>query len=488
MYPLPGLILACLLLSAPCAMAMTLPEAVQLALENNLQIQASDQGVQAEGALRDGARGVYDPEFNGTLSLNDSQSSDSSNIFFSDDRTVDASLALTQRFSPGTSVTVSLGQDRLGSSGGSSTFQSDLGLVVQQPLLRNYGRLATERALERAGLSTALAVQDRETLAAQVIQAVHNSWYEVLRLQQDLELREASIALARQLEEENRARVEAGNLAEVELLSAQVGLQLRLQQEREVQRQLDDERDRLSLLLQQAVPSPLQARLPESAQFPLDRKTGLELAKQTRPELRRTQVVIDQAQLETDLALNQQRPELNLVGAYNRNVFDDGFDNSLDAFSDEDTRSWTIGLNLNYPFGNRQRTGETVAAKYRLQQARTLHQQTIEEIRREIEQAARLLQTRRTQLKQLTLESRLAQQRVDILLQRQQVGLATVTDVLDGEEDLTDARTREFQALADVQTAWTAYRFATGALLVEARKLLSVDRSSQPRTAQMAGE
>ena len=52
---------------------------------------------------------------------------------------------------------------------------------------------------------------------------VRDAWYEVLRLRSDMSYREASVALAQKVLEENRRRVEVGVLPPVDILEAEVG-------------------------------------------------------------------------------------------------------------------------------------------------------------------------------------------------------------------------------------------------------------------------
>ncbi len=473
---------------ASAATTLTLQQAEQFALKNNLELRATVLQLEARSARLSGSRGIYDPTLTSTLNTGRSrQAIDDGNLSTQDDRSIDGSVGLAQRFSTGAVLSATLGDDRTRTNSVRSinpAYRGDLTLTLSQPLLRDFGSLATEQNILRAEKEQDLALQDRELTAAVLIREVRTSWYEVLRLQQNLELRQASIDLARQLERENAARVEAGVLPEVELLSARVGLQLRLVQQQEAHRQLYNERDRLSLLMQADFPDPLAATLPQPEAPALNTTAGLDLARQQRPELRRLQVAVEQADLEVRIAQNQQKPDLSLVASYGHRSLEDDLGESLGNLADTDYNSWTLGLSLSYPLGNRQRRNDTRAAEFTLGQNRLLLRQGEEEVRREIDSAARLLETRLEQLKAVQLESRLADERVRILLERQKVGLATVTDVLDGEEDLTDARTREFQSMADVQIAHTQYLFATGALLAEARQALAKVSTPTSSTGQ----
>jgi outer membrane protein TolC len=62
----------------------------------------------------------------------------------------------------------------------------------------------------------------------------------------------------------------------------------------------------------------------------------------------------------------------------------------------------------------------------------------------------------------------LAEEQLRTLLKRKDVGLATTRDVLEGEEDLAEARTELTAAFADYNKAVTDYLRVTGQLLEHA--------------------
>jgi len=276
----------------------------------------------------------------------------------------------------------------------------------------------------------------------------------------------------------------------VELLSAQVGLQLRLREQQDTERALHDALDRLAVLLQQPLPAALPMAWPDTPRLPHDPAAAFRRALHHRPELLRSRRQVALAELEERLAADATRPQLDLVGSYAHRTLEDNWGGSVTQLPRGPQSSWSVGLNFSYPLGNRQQQGALGARRLEVGQARVLYRQQQEDVKNEIRAALRLLDVSRQQVDTAALAAKLAQERLDILVERQRVGLVTVTDVLQGESDLTDARTQLSQARADFQRARTAYLLAVGGLLDEAGFQLSrpQDAGTAPQVEALPGD
>jgi outer membrane protein len=254
-------------------------------------------------------------------------------------------------------------------------------------------------------------------------------------------------------------------LPPVETLEAEVGLKLREREVLDARRALHDSLDRLALLLntREEIVLPL-GPIPRPA-IVADEAQGLAVALEKRPDILRRLREIERLELQQRMAADRMRPSLDLAGRYAHRGFGEDATDSLEELSSRDLRAWEVGLTFSYPIGNRLASNEELRSRLALRSGRTLLVQLHDETRREIRAALRLLETSSAMIEVASLGTDLAQERLNSLLKRREVGLATTRDVLQGEEDLAAARTQHIAALAQYNQAHTEYLRTTGQLL-----------------------
>jgi outer membrane protein len=465
---------AFLLLFAPTAGAMVLdlPTAVRLALEQNLQLRAEEDNARAAEALVRQGYGLYDPRLQAGLAFGESADRrladpalQTTSVLVTEYRRFD--LGVVQVLPTGAELSVGINgrHDRLDMVQVARPYSSELGFSLAQPLLQGFGRTITEQQILFAVKDREAALEDLRLRAMQILAQVRNTYFEALAFRDNLAYRQSSVGLAQRVLEENRARVRAGVLPPVETLEAEVGLKLREREVLDARRALQDSLDRLALLLNIREEIVLAEEPISQPAIIADEERGIGVALEKRPDVLRRLREIERLELQQQMAADRVRPALNLVGRYAHRGFGEDAMDSLEELPSRDLRAWEVGLNFSYPIGNRQARNEELRSRLALRSGRTLLVQLQEETRREIRAALRLLETSSAMIEVASLGTDLAQERLNSLLKRREVGLATTRDVLQGEEDLAAARTQHIAALAEYNQAHTEYLRATGQLL-----------------------
>jgi outer membrane protein TolC len=152
--------------------------------------------------------------------------------------------------------------------------------------------------------------------------------------------------------------------------------------------------------------------------------------------------------------------------------------------------NWQVGVTLSYPLGNREGRNEVLRNRVRLKGLHARLAQLRDEIRTEIRAAIRLLEVSRKKIDVTSSGRELAEEKLRTLLKRKEVGLATTRDVLEGEDDLAQARTEEITAFAEYNQAVTQYLRVTGRLLKHEGVYFTGDFDPEAETAllKMQGE
>jgi outer membrane protein TolC len=218
--------------------------------------------------------------------------------------------------------------------------QNILGFDIAQPIYTG-GRLRNAQAIEESGLDASRLEfeRGRQDLQYRVVEVFYNA---LLKQQgvgvtdEQIRLSETQLALA-------RARYDAGTVARLDVLQAEVQLAnaraRRIQMRAEVDAALQAVRTVLSLPQGQALT--LVGTLDEGREIPA--REVLDLALPSRPDLRAFGARRDQAEFASRLADGEWKPSLAFRG--NVQYQEDSFGSVLD----NDNQNYTFGLAITMP-------------------------------------------------------------------------------------------------------------------------------------------
>lgn len=447
---------------------LTLKEAIKAAVEKNLDLKAElYTSAQNEADLRKN-RAIYAPH----VTLNTSYQ-DASNY----------SPSLARDYSAG-SLTITPGAYQLLPTGGTlnlsyqnveqknstavpgSYWSSSLLLSLNQPLLKNFGRDATELNIKVAEFTKEGSINRLKSRILATVAQVSSEYYKLGSYIQDLESRKTSLELARRILADTEARVKAGVTPAMETLNAQFGVSSREKDIIDAEKAVRDQVDLLSQLLQlQRVNEIRPVDLPSKAVYVVNEEESVNKAMANRPELAELQSQLVSAELQAKVARNQTLPSLNLTSSIGFNGADSAYGRNTERVGSMGYPVWSVGLQLDYPLGNQSAENDYVKNRLRSEQLRTQLASQKSSLETEVRIAIRAVQS---SFKQLDVSDRArlyADERLKAYIKKNEVGLATNKDVLDVENDLTSARTNQIKAQLAYSTALSQLWKSTGELL-----------------------
>ena len=478
---------------------LSLDEAIESALKNSNDINASRNDVKiAEFNLR-GARGVYDPLLNSQSYYQSTSTPTASTI----GGAVNGQVTQKQLFgsagvtgySPyfGGSYDLSFTNSRTNTSNRNATlnpqFPSALTLTYTQPLFRNLrfdqNRHNIEIAKKNLSLSDAQFRQKAIDIIAQVEQAYWNLAFALRNLQVQID----AVKQARTQLESNQRQVDKGVLAPIDVVAATAQITTFEQNVYTAQEDVTKAENTLKTLILPDRKDPIWARaITPVSPVTLDPpQIGLEVALsealKNRPEI---------TQFETSAAINkideryyrdQTRPQIDLVGTYSAaglagtpnpnsngaatvpDFFKGGDLTSLGNLIRQDFPTYRFGVQISLPWGNhvaRANLGRTLAEGAKIQNQRLQQEQVIEADVRNSLQALRSAQSKLN----AAAASRAASEQLFDSEQRQfRAGTTTLFLVLQRQTDLIAARGRELQAQTDLNRAISDFEHAMGTTL-----------------------
>jgi outer membrane protein len=469
--PLLLVILCACPLSAAGADALTLSigDAVQMAVEQNLGLQvATFSPAIAETGIRK-ARAIYDPLLSALIEHQGSNRQVAPQSFFVDrQRDFNFDTSISQLLPSG--ATTSLSFSNLWSRDNltipvSRFAQPQLTLSFSQPLLQGLGREVTERGITTADDATDSALADWTQQALNTAAAARNQYLLLVVARESVATGQASLNLAREVHAQNDARVGAGVLASYQLQDSRLGVLQAQKNLLDAERAEKDAADQLRATLHLRAGTTIATSPPPFVPSEVSESAAMRTAMLRRPDLVKARVAVHIAEFNEKVSRNLALPSLALQGSSGVTGLDKSYGDAFGDMGSVKYPFWSVGLSFSVPIGNNSARADVAANRLIASQARTQLAAIEESAALEIRTALRALASAQEEIGVTEQGVTAAEVLMASYLKRQQLGLATTKDVLDVSSSLTLARQNYTSARANYQTAFTNLWKSTGELL-----------------------
>ncbi|MCC6847932.1 MAG: TolC family protein [Deltaproteobacteria bacterium] len=372
-------------------------------------------------------------------------------------------------------------------------YEPELLFSLNQPLLRNFGLNFAYLLVDVTKLqSEAAAWQYRADLANFVKRVIAGYWI-VVYTRQNLAVQRESLALAHQTLRENQERVRVGLLAPVAVKEAESQAAAREQQVIVANNQLDNALRTLQqvVYLQKGaafIPRPIEPiDDPRTTPVVVDAQAALNLALEQRPEVHAQTYDLKSKQVTARVRENQLLPRVDFVGNFGLNglsgdavsvvdpstgqqvqtPYDGSYWEALDRLTSKKFYSYQAGVEVEIPIGNAAAKSEYAKAKIDVSQSELTRRQLFSTISLEVSTAVNDVVANIKRIEASRIARELAEENLRNQQKRLEVGIATTKDVLDFQDDLTQARGIELQAATDYNISLAELARAQGTLLDE---------------------
>ncbi|MDW7979680.1 MAG: TolC family protein [Verrucomicrobiales bacterium] len=466
----------------------TLQECIQLALQNNLELQIERYNPQLAAFGLKGSYGAYDP----SLSLSGRHSySKSGETLFQGAYPVPGQEAETDRIAGSIGgvlpwgMRYTLSATATDTDGKAYRFDTNLMQVVPrfystsagqvaaevaQPLLKNFWidqprlaiRIARNR-LKASELGLRLAIM-------RTVTQVEQAYYDLIAMREQVKVQEKALELALRLVEENRKRVEVGTMAPLDEQQAEA-------QAAAIRADLITARNTLAIQGHQLkkliapeysewadiVPEPVGV-LDAPVQV-FDRQLSWTRGLTRRPEILQAKLNLESAGIQLKYDYNQLFPQLDVVAG-------GGYAGSTAEFSGvfEDIRRreqpfYYIGGQFSIPLGNITARNNYRASKAAVEQAMLSLKALERDIMVQIDDAIRQAQSSYERVAATRKAREYAEAALEAEQKKLQSGKSTTYIVLQLQRDLTAARANEIQAVNNYNKALAQLSLAEGTTL-----------------------
>lgn len=471
---------------------LSVREAVQTALERNLDLLAERRNTDARKAEIGIEKGQFDPGIRLEVSRGKTVRPSASAVdvailagAVAPIRTdqVTYTMGVEQKLVTGTRYGLNWIESRMG--GPTTVFDpnyaSELSFELTQPLLKGLGSAVNGTDIVLARNSYSMALEELEDEGIQLAALVEETYWDLvfqrMRLAVEKEKKSAAVGLL----EATRAKVNEGILPPIEVLVAEAAVADREEDILIAGKLVRDTEDQLRLIMNeegdaliQDVPviprdNPTRDVIGFDLNDPVMKvlKETLEIARQRRPDIRRARLEQESREQIVRRAADAVLPALDFKGRTGLSGLGESLRDDLDRLGSGEFYTWQVGLVFSMPIGNRTAKSTLGREKMDARRVKLAVIKLEQELVIEIKEAVRRVRTnfRRIGITQKARE--LAEKKLETQTERFRLGLTTTQQVLEFQKDLAEAKSRELRAVTDLNKSNVNLARAKGTLLEE---------------------
>jgi outer membrane protein len=458
-------------------------EAVRMALENNLGIQAERLSPQINTFAVAGARAAYAPVlFSNFFNRNSTQPpstfiTGSGSLLTTESLTQDGGLAQNIPWGGG-NYSLSLSGGKVTTSATDSRYNpqlsSNLSARVVQPLLRNFKTDSFRQQIETTQNNQVIADLGLREQVTVTSQAVRNAYFDLIGAIEGHKVAVQSLGLAQDQLKSNRTKVEVGTLAPIDIIEAEAEVASNEEAVINAEARIKSVEDRLRyLILNPSQPDFWTMRIeptdaPSMTAIAIDVDAAIANALAQRTDIARLKKQLDNIDVGIKFAQNQKMPGLDLTANYNvigvagtQLEFGQGFpppvlNTSIRSFKDaltdvlgQDFRTWSVALAFSYPLGTSQADASLASNRLQRQQGAVNLRDLELQVATAVRDAARQVETNLKRVEATKKARDRAERRLEAENKRMTVGLSTTFQLFQAQRDLSRQRQQEVNAMID---------------------------------------
>ena len=331
-------------------LTLSVGDAVRMAVENNLGLQVAtySPAIAATGIRK--ARAIYDPLLSALVDHQEFNMPAAPRSFFVDRQRAfhfDASISQLLPTGATTSLSFNNSWSRDNLDLPTSRFaQPQLTLSFSQPLLQGLGREVTERGITTADDATDSALADWTQQALNTAAAARNQYLVLVTARESLVTRQASLALANEVQAQNKGRVDAGVLASYQLQDSRLGVLQARKNLLDAERAEKDAADQLRTILHLPAGTVLATTPPPPEPLEVSEPDAVRTALLRRPDVVKARIAVRTTEFNEKVSRNLALPSLALQGSGGITGLDSGYGDAFGDMGSAKYPNWSVGIEL----------------------------------------------------------------------------------------------------------------------------------------------
>jgi len=345
---------------------------------------------------------------------------------------------------------------------------------IRQPLLRDAWEKVNLAGVDIAKLNYKVALASFRQRTEAVSTEVISLYWTLKQVRTDRQIQQKLLEKTQETlsRVQDRKDIDA---SQAQIKQADTSLKRRLVLLYDIEKQVTDVQDQLVRLLADSQTNllddyeiiPTAELITQKTVF--DQSGLLRTAMQQNPAVLRSNLAVEIAQINVDVAKQQKMPKLDLVASTRMSGLDDSYQDSQEILYNGDYNSYAVGLTLEIPLGNRQREAEYRKRLLERSKAASGRWNISDQVAVAVKEAIRSAETsfEKIQIQQEAVEAATAylQALEDTEVIRPQLTPEFLLVKLQAQEALAEAARGEIKAKADYNIALVRLAQATGTVL-----------------------
>jgi outer membrane protein TolC len=464
--------------------ALTVDDAIKLALDRNLDISVQRLNPETFDYSIAGLQSVYKPTLISTLSRNSTTNPANNTTsgaaagtgIIQGTNTYNGGLSQNLKWGGG-AFTATVNNNKQTTTSLTALFNpqfnTNWSAQYTQPLMRNFKIDTTRQQLIVTKLNQDISEIQLQALIINTVSNVRNAYWDYVFATQSVEVTKRSVALADQLVQDNQTRVEIGTMAPIDVMQAQ--------SQAATQRQnlaaAEGTRRTAELALKRLIVGGTQDPLwpasidptdrPDFAPEPIDVAAAVKRALDTRTDLQQTRKNLEVNDVTLAYLKNQTLPQADVVARYgligqggtqfissgtgiNRQVtgtIPGGYADALSSLFNANFPTWNVSLNVSYPIGTSSADATIARAHVQQRQVEAQLKQIELQIATDVTNAATQVESNVDRVRAAQTAREFAQRSLEAEQSKFEVGMSTNYFVVQAQRDLATAQNNELQAI-----------------------------------------
>src|SRR5262245_17221983 len=480
--------------------AVTLSDVLQLMMSNNLNISVNRLPPQITQFLIDTYFRPFDPTIhisaNGqhSTTVSTSQLNGATSLV---QLTQSYDVGIGQTFMTGTSYGVDFIMNRSSTNNAFALFNPNwVGQVrysITQHLLQNWGRLPSDHLIRVAQNTHKISASQFDQQMMDLVTQAQNAYWDYVFSLEDIKVKKQSRDVAQKTLDDSRQEVEIGVLAPLDVVRVEarvatmevalvVSTYAFCQDEYSLRKIITNKPDPGFVLAKLSSVEALRRPSPTDV-IPVGE--AIRIALENRPELKQTQLALQNAAIDVDYTKNQILPVLDVNAAYAQNglggvqrlkstlggntvvgIVPGGIGDAVGQLFGFGYSTYSFGFNLQIPLSNKAERADHDRAVGAKQMATSQIDATAQQIALEVRNAMNQVEMNRAHIESSQKARDFAQQTLDAEQQKYELGVSTLFFVLQDQTNLAIAQTNEIQAMVNYTKALVALDRAMGLTLL----------------------
>lgn len=465
-------------------LALTLDEAIKLALDRNLDIAVQRLNPQTFDFALAGLQAAYRPTltsaFGQQSNTNPSQQTLSGAPVGTgiENLTTSWNGGLSQNVAwGGGSLAVNINNDRRSTTSQTALFNPvyspNWSASYTQPLMRGFRVDNNRQQLVVTSLNQDISEIQLQATIINTISNVRNAYWDYVFAIQSVEVTRRSVTLAEQLVKDNQTRVEIGTMAPIDVVQAQAQAATQHQNLAVA----EGTRRTAELVLKRLIVSGTQdsnwnatvdpTDRPDFNPEPVDAQGAVRRALESRTDLLQARKSLQVNDTTLKFLRNQTLPQADVVARYgligqggtqiissgtgiNRvevGQVPGGYGDALSTLFGHNYPTWNVSLNVSYPIGGSAQEASLARARVQIQQVEAQLRQIELQIATDVTNAAIQVENNVERVQAAQAAREFAQRQLEAEQSKFEVGMSTNYFVVQAQRDLATAQNSELQAV-----------------------------------------